>query len=145
MDVLSPASGLSTIRSLAKFRSEIRQFLHFSELAATAAGLQPQQHQMLLQVAGAPEGTVVTVSYLAEAMGIRHHTAVELSKRCELAGLLRRTHGSDDRRRVVLEVTPKGEDALNSLSAAHARQLRELAPGLIRALTLVAGADAEVA
>jgi hypothetical protein len=39
---------------LAKFRREIRRFLQFSEEAAAAAGLQPQQHQLLLQVSGAP-------------------------------------------------------------------------------------------
>ena len=90
------------IQLLAKFRSEIRRFLQFSEQAATAAGLQPQQHQLMLQIAGAPDDTLVTVSHIAEVMGLRHHTVVELSKRCELAGLVRRTHDQNDRRFVVL-------------------------------------------
>ena len=45
----------SLLRTLAEFRFELRRFLHFSECAALEAGLQPQQHQLLLQVAGAPE------------------------------------------------------------------------------------------
>nr|WP_306459685.1 MarR family transcriptional regulator [Edaphobacter lichenicola] len=122
---------------LAKFRSEIRRFLQFSEQAATAAGLQPQQHQLMLQIAGAPDRTLVTISHIAEVMGLRHHTAVELSKRCEQAGLVRRTHDQNDRRRVVLELTPQGLEALRQLSQAHAQQLRELAPSLIQALTRI--------
>ncbi len=122
---------------LARFRSEIRRFLRFSEQAATAAGLEPQQHQLMLQIAGTPDGTLATVSYIAEEMSLRHHTVVELSKRCELAGLVRRTHDRNDRRRVVLELTAQGQKALRGLSEVHARQLRELAPSLIQALTRI--------
>jgi DNA-binding MarR family transcriptional regulator len=125
------------IQLLAKFRSEIRRFLRFSEQAAAAAGLEPQQHQLMLQIAGTPDGTVATVSYIAEAMSLRHHTVVELSKRCELAGLVRRTHDRNDRRCVVLELTAQGRSALRKLSEVHARQLRELAPSLIQALTRI--------
>ncbi|HKW97452.1 MAG TPA: hypothetical protein VJN43_06940 [Bryobacteraceae bacterium] len=35
-------------QSLAEFRHQIRRFLHFSEQAARGAGLEPQQHQLLL-------------------------------------------------------------------------------------------------
>ncbi|WP_433968085.1 MarR family winged helix-turn-helix transcriptional regulator [Tunturiibacter gelidiferens] len=95
------------IQLLARFRSEIRRFLQFSEQAAAAAGLQPQQHQLMLQIAGAPDDTLVTISHIAEMMGLRHHTVVELSKRCELAGLVRRSSDQNDRRYVVLELTPR--------------------------------------
>ena len=45
------------IQALAEFRHRLRQFLTFSEAAAENAGLQPQQHQLLLQVAGARAAT----------------------------------------------------------------------------------------
>jgi DNA-binding MarR family transcriptional regulator len=122
---------------LAQFRAEIRRFLHFSEQAAVSSGLKPQQHQLLLQIAGAPEDAVVTIGYVANAMGLRHHTAVELSKRCESAGLVRRAQSLDDRRCVTLELTNQGNRALRRLSEVHARQLRQLAPELIRALTAI--------
>ena len=86
------------IQLLAKFRAEIRRFLRFSEKAASAAGMEPQQHQLLLQIAGVPDGILPTVSHIAEAMSLEHHTAVELSKRCEAAGLVRRTPDLNDRR-----------------------------------------------
>lgn len=125
------------IQQLAKFRHEIRRFLQFSEQAAAAAGLQPQQHQLLLQIAGAPDDALVTISYIAEVMSLRHHTVVELSKRCELAGLVRRTHDLVDRRCVVLKLTAQGDLALRQLSEVHAQQLREQAPVLIQALTRI--------
>ena len=131
------ANEQNDIQLLAKFRSEIRRFLQFSEQAAVAAGLEPQQHQLLLQVAGAPDGTLVTINYIADVMSLRHHTVVELSKRCELAGLVCRTKDPGDRRCVVLALTAKGQRALRQLSEVHAQQLRELAPSLIQALTRI--------
>lgn len=125
------------IQLLAKFRREIRRFLQFSENAAAVSGLQPQQHQLLLQIAGAPDGTPVTIGYIAEVLCLRHHTAVELSKRCELAGLVRRTNDPNDRRCVLLELTAQGNRALRQLSDVHSQQLRELAPSLIQALTRI--------
>ncbi len=80
-----------------------------------------------------------TVTHIAEALSLAHHTAVELSKRCEGAGLIRRTADRTDRRRVILEVTARGEKALQGLSEVHAEQLRELAPVLIQALTRIRG------
>ena len=125
------------IQLLAKFRPEIRCFLQFSDQATASASLQPQQHQLLLQVARAPDGTLITIAYIADVMGLRHNTAVQLSKRCELAGLVSRAHDPNDRRCVVLKVTPLGNRALRQLSGVHSRQLRELAPSLIEALTRI--------
>lgn len=125
------------LQTLAELRYTLRQFLHFSEQCATEAGLHPQQHQLLLHLAGAPDGTETTISYAAERLGLRHHTVVELSKRCEETGLIRRKHDTPDRRCVVLHVTAKGYRVLRALSEAHERELDELAPRLLRALTAI--------
>jgi DNA-binding MarR family transcriptional regulator len=135
--------GQSRLRNLAEFRYELRQFLQFSEGCAAEAGLHTQQHQLLLQLAGAPEGVETTVSYAAERLGLRHHTVVELSKRCEEAGLVNRNQDLKDRRRIQLQVTTKGHRVLRILSEAHARELNELAPGLIRTLSLICGFDSQ--
>jgi DNA-binding MarR family transcriptional regulator len=127
------------LQTLAEFRYTLRQFLHFSEQCAAGAGLPPQQHQLLLHVAGAPDGTETTVSYAAERLGLRHHTVVELSKRCEDAGLIRRTQDQADRRRVELQVTAQGQRVLQTLSEAHERELSELFPQLIRNLSAIRG------
>lgn len=126
---------IAQLRTLAEFRYRLRMFLQFSESAAQTLGLQPQQHQLLLQLAGAPEGSATTVGFAAERLGLRHNTAVELSNRCAEAGLIRRKQGDKDRRRVLLELTSKGKRLLDSLSIEHERELDELAPQLIRTLT----------
>jgi DNA-binding MarR family transcriptional regulator len=125
------------VQNLAEFRYALRNFLQFSEKRAEDAGLHPQQHQLLLHIAGAPEGVEATVSYAAERLGLRHHSVVELSKRCEEAGLIRRAHDSSDRRRVVLLLTAEGQRVLRTLSDDHERELYELLPTLIRTLTQI--------
>ena len=122
------------IKTLAEFRYELRQFLHFSERAAAEAGLQPQQHQLLLQVAGAPKGQAVTIAYAAGRLCLRHHSVVELVNRSEREGLLVRTADTVDRRRAILEVTRKGELVLDRLAGDHARELKEMAPRLAKAM-----------
>ena len=135
----SKKTARERLQTLAEFRYALRQFLHFSEQAASEAGLHPQQHQLLLQIAGIPEGVAPTISYAAERLGLRHHTVVELSKRCEEQGLIRRTQNMHDRRYVELQVTAHGRELLRSLSEDHAHELYELAPRLITALTQIRG------
>jgi DNA-binding MarR family transcriptional regulator len=125
------------LQTLAEFRYTLRQFLQFSEQCAEQAGLHPQQHQLLLHLAGAPDGVETTVSYAAERLGLRHHTVVELSNRCVDAGLILRKNATVDRRRVVLQVTPKGQRILETLSDDHERELYELVPRMVRALTTI--------
>jgi DNA-binding MarR family transcriptional regulator len=124
----------SLIRTLADFRFELRRFLQFSESAALQAGLQPQQHQLLLQVAGAPEGMDVTIAYAAERLGLKHNSAVELVDRSEGEGLLARSADPNDKRRAILKLTRKGERVMGLLAGDHARELNELAPRLVQAL-----------
>ena len=127
----------SLLRSLADFRFELRSFLCFSEQAALRAGLHPQQHQLLLQVAGAPGNNTVTIAYAAARLGLKHNSVVELVDRCEREGLLERVEDANDKRRIQLRVTRKGEHVLNRLSGEHARELNVMAPGLMAALELV--------
>ncbi len=122
------------LANLADFRFELRRFLHFSECAALEAGLQPQQHQLLLQVAGARAGTAITIAYAAERLGLKHNSAVELVDRSEREALLERTADPHDRRRAILRVTHKGRQLLGRLAGDHARELKERAPRLTEAL-----------
>lgn len=129
--------------ALAAFRADLRRFLHYSELAAEKAGLLPQQHQLLLQVAGAPADTLVTIAYIAERLQLQHNSAVELCKRCEAAGLVLRDKLKENRRFVILQLTPSGKKMLGRLSRAHARELRQWAPELIASLHKIVLFDGE--
>ena len=132
--VEEPASAVELVQTLADFRYQLRKFLHFSEQAAQRARLAPQQHQLLLQVAGAAEGVLPTIAYVAERLAIRQNSAVELTDRCVEEGLVERTSDANDRRKVILRVTPRGRRILQQLSGHHARELRELGPRLVTAL-----------
>jgi DNA-binding MarR family transcriptional regulator len=131
------SSRPSRLQLLAEFRHQLRLFLHFSETASQSFGLHPQQHQLLLQIAGAPDNVNPTIGYAAERLGLRHNTAVELSNRCEEAGLVVRKHVAtgSDRRCVLLEMSAQGKQMLDALSIDHARELNDRAPQLIRTLT----------
>ncbi len=136
-DGFSETESNELVRTLADFRYELRCFLQFSEHAALEAGLQPRQHQLLLQAAGAPDPTAVTIAYAAERLGLKHNSAVELVDRSEREGLLVRTQDPDDGRRAILQITRKGRKLLGKLAGDHARELNELAPRLTLALERV--------
>lgn len=119
--------------ALAEFRYQLRLFLRFSEEAARRAGLEPQQHQLLLAAKGAPEDVRVTVGYLSERLQLRQNSTVELVDRLEKKGLVRRRRDAEDRRRVIVEVTAKGERVLARLSLHHLETVAS-ARGLVRAL-----------
>lgn len=122
------------LKTLAEFRYQLRRFLRFSECVALDTGLQPQQHQLLLQVAGATNASVVTIAYAAERLGLKHNSTVELVDRSGREGLLTRTADLNDKRRTILELTDKGKRLLDRLASDHAKELKERAPRLIAAL-----------
>jgi DNA-binding MarR family transcriptional regulator len=128
---------LSDYRALAEFRHQIRRFLHFSEQAVHGAGLERGQYQLMLAIKGMPDGVRPRIRELANQMQIQHHSAVELINRLELGGYVRRERAQDDRREVLLALTPKGERVLAELALHHREELRSAAPGLVAALRRV--------
>src|SRR5689334_23499716 len=115
---------------LATFRYALRQFLRFSEEAARAAGIEPQQHQALLAIKGFPERDQITISELADRLQIRHHSAVGLVDRLVAHELLAREPAVGDRRQVYVHLTERGEGLLEQLTMAHQQELRRLGPEL---------------
>ncbi len=121
-------------RALHAFRYAIRQFLHFSEEAARAAGIEPQQHQLLLAIKGMPPGIEPDLAALAGRLQLRHHSVVELVDRLVALGLVERTRSEHDRRQVIVRITPPGEEVIHQLSVHHRRQLQSAGPALVRSL-----------
>ena len=124
-------------RSLSDFRYEIRRFINFSEHAAHAAGVEPQQHQALLAIKGLPPHKVVTVGILSERLQIRHHSAVELIDRLEAKRLIRRSRTASDRRAVVITLTVRGGKLLRDLTRQHHTELDKASRKLLHALISV--------
>lgn len=125
---------LSDYQALAEFRYQIRTFLRFSQGAARAAGVETGQYQLMLAIKGMPEGVRTRIRELAERLHIQHHSAVELVNRLEAGGYVRRERSRDDRREVLLALTPKGERVLAELALHHREELRSAAPRLVAAL-----------
>ena len=118
------AVSLVEYRALARFRRSLREFLHFSEEAARGAGLTPAQHQLLLAIRGGDAAGPPTIGELAEALKLRHHSAVELVDRAVTAGLVERQSDPHDGRCQRVQLLPPGEEKLAGLSALHRAELR---------------------
>jgi DNA-binding MarR family transcriptional regulator len=126
---------------LAAFRYSLRQFLHFSEEAARATGITPQQHQALLAVKGFPGRDCVTVGELAERLQLRHHSAVGLVDRLVAERLMARAPSAQDRRQVYVQLTTRGQNVVERLSSAHSEHLKRIGAELILRLKQLTEVD----
>lgn len=125
---------LTDYQALAEFRYQIRKFLHFSDRAVAEAGLEKGQYQLMLAIKGMPAGVRPRIRELANRLQIQHHSAVELINRLEAGGYVQRERGMEDRREVMLALTPKGEQMLAGLALHHHEQLQTAGPMLVAAL-----------
>ncbi len=125
--------------TLADLRYQVRRFLRVREELARAAGLEPQQHLLLLQVKGLARTRVPTIGVLAERLQIRHHATVQLVDRLVDRGMVRRRRTELDRRAVVVEATPRGEAILRKLTIHSLAELQEGGPALATALARLIG------
>ncbi len=115
-------------RRLLEFRTGLRRFLQWSEEAASAIGVTPAQHQLLLAVRGHDDRRGPTIGELAGHLLLRHHSTVELVDRAVTAGLVERVPDAGDARVVHVRITPDGASRLSELSAAHLQELDRLVP-----------------
>lgn len=111
-------------RALAAFRHALRLFLRFSEEEARAAGLTPNQHQLLLAVRGWPGVDPPTITELADQLQLRVHSTSELARRAAAADLIRLATDPDDHRRQRVHLTAEGRERLRGLTVAHRDELR---------------------
>lgn len=125
-EMSSTANVDRLIADLASFRYSLRRFLRFSENAARSYGITPQQHQLMLGVAGFTGRGSATISELAEFLQGRLHSVVGLVERAEHSGLVVAKKSQADRRVVVVSLTPRGSLILGRLSQIHHEQARNL-------------------
>src|SRR6516162_8330742 len=132
----SSSTPPAMIARLAAFRYQLRRFLRFSEKAARACGLTPQQHQLLLGVAGYTGRGWATISELAEFLQARHNAVVGLVDRAERRRLVRKERAGRDHRFVRVYTTAQGRKLLDELTGLHRE---ELARVQARMLTVLEG------
>src|SRR5207302_10631781 len=129
--------SLDDYQAVAEFRHQIRRYLKFSDTAVRDSSLEPRQYQLLLALKGLPSNVRSRIGELAEQLQIQHHSAVELVDRLEASGLVRRQRGTQDRREVLVVLTPIGEKVLRELVLHHRAELSTRGPALIEALRRV--------
>ncbi|HZO43321.1 MAG TPA: MarR family transcriptional regulator [Methylomirabilota bacterium] len=125
--------------TLADLRYHIRRFLRVREEAARAAGIEPQQYLVLLQIKGLALRRPATIGALTERLQIRHHATVQLVDRLAQRGMVRRRRAEVDRRGVVVQLTARGEVTLRKLALHSLAELRTAGPALASILTRVIG------
>jgi DNA-binding MarR family transcriptional regulator len=121
-------------RALADFRYHIRRFLRIREVAARAAGVEPQHYLLLLQVKGLDGRAPATIGTLAERLQIQHHGVVQLIDRLATRGMVERRRAGRDRREVVVRLRPAGEAVLRRVASYSVAELRTEAPALVGSL-----------
>ena len=121
-------------RALAELRYRIRHFVREGDVAAQAAGLEPQQYLLLLAIRGLPADQEATIRTLADRLALKHHSAVELIDRLETRGYVRRARGRDDRRRVLVSLLPRGERILEQVARHRIGELRSTGHALVQAI-----------
>lgn len=126
--------GQADYEALLAFRTALRRFHHWSEEQAKAVGLTHAQHQLLLAVKGHGGTQPPTIGEIADALLLRHHSAVELINRAQAGGLIERQRDTDDARVVRLHLTDLGEQRLGQLTELHLSELQQLAPLLTHAV-----------
>ena len=114
-------------QALGAFREALRRFLRFSEAGAEALGMTPQQHQALLAIRAHPGPDPMSVGQLASRLLIKNHSAVGLVARLQERSLVTRETSPDDRRRVLLKLTPRAEQQLDIISRNNLRELKSSA------------------
>jgi DNA-binding MarR family transcriptional regulator len=119
--------------ALAGFRYALRRFLAASETISRQAGVTPQQYQALLAIKAWPE-QAMAVKDLADQLLLTHQAAVQMLDRLARAGLAEREPSSEDRRSVIIRLTPRGETLLSDLAAQHLEAMLEQEPRLAESL-----------
>jgi len=130
-----PEITTAEYRALAELRYRIRHFLKEGDAIARTADLEPQQYLLLLTIRGLPEGEDATIRTLADRLFLKHHSAVELVDRLEMRGCVRRSRSRDDRRRVLINLLPRGEKLLEQVAQHRISELRTSGVALVKAIS----------
>lgn len=121
--------------AFARLRRSLREVLAQSEEICIAHELTAQRFQALLAIETA--GEPISVGDLASELILKHHSAVELADRLAQAKMIERIADKQDKRRVLLRLTPLGAQRLHGAAAAHLESLERLHETLTASLQSV--------
>jgi DNA-binding MarR family transcriptional regulator len=118
---------------LAGFRYALRRFVAASEAINRKAGLTQQQYQAMLAIkTRATEH--MSMKELAGLLLLTHHAAVQMIDRLAKLDLAEREPSAEDRRSVLVRLTPSGEALLDELATKHLDEMLRQEPLLSASL-----------
>jgi len=119
-------------RLIAAWRATLRGFFAASKRILKLHGMTSMQYQALLAIHIAEQPDGLTITGLAEELGIRHNSAVGLINRMVAHGDVKRVRSRVDRRVAHLRITDAGENTLRTLVEAHRVELGQIGPEIKR-------------
>jgi len=129
--------------SLAAFRHALDRLLIARDDSARQVGLDGEEYRLLVAIKGHP---LPTINWLADHLHTSRAEVLPVLERLVERKLAVRAKDRHDRRRVVVSLTPAGEEWIEMLAEQALVQLATMGPDLMRALrTVVAHALAYVA
>lgn len=139
------------VHGIAEARYTIRKVLGIVNDQAKNAGLDPLEHQALLQIYGSDQ-QMLAVSALAKRLGIPTALASRLATSLEKRGLAERMGSSRDRRVTEVHITQTGRDIVKEIDKQVRRHVDffsdELTPSekwsALRILAFYVGLDVEI-
>jgi DNA-binding MarR family transcriptional regulator len=120
-------------KGLAGIRVALRRFVAASEALSRAAGVTQQQYQAMLAIKTWPTDAM-QMKDLADQLLLTHHAAVQLVDRLSKLELAEREPSIEDRRSVIVKLTPQGERLLDDLAAQHLDEMLRHEPLLTESL-----------
>ncbi len=120
-------------KGLAGIRVALRRFVAASEALSRAAGITQQQYQAMLAIKTWPTDAM-QMKDLADQLLLTHHAAVQLVDRLAKLALAEREPSIEDRRSVIVKLTPKGDRLLDELAAQHLEEMLRHEPLLTESL-----------
>lgn len=127
--------------TLAAFRYQMRKFLRFSKDLLSSEDLTPDQYQALLAIRASSGNGRLSIRDLAEQLQVRHHSTVGIVDQLVLRGAVIREVAPDDRRKILLTLTDKGEEIVQRLAPPHRHALSQLCPEMIDTLQRISAAQ----
>jgi PAS domain S-box-containing protein len=119
------------LEALARFRSDIRRYLRFSEETVREHGVTPQQYQLLLALKGSSGHEWSNMWQLAERLLLDHQDVVELVGSASEQGLVSSAPGSTVPTEERVQLSPDGATILSELGALHRDELRRMGSAFV--------------
>jgi DNA-binding MarR family transcriptional regulator len=129
-----PGPSREEYRAAEELRASLRTFLRRSEQVTRVHGLTEERYELLLAIAGAPDGSEsASVKTLSERLQLATSSVTQLVRRAEDLGLVRREVATHDARVRYLRLTEEGERRLSAAFAELSGERERLSQVLAHA------------